>query len=68
MLPCVCVTLDNKTRHKGNFFKIELFIINNISIDVRFVRIGYFSEIQLLQNLESEGAKKYKSKYLENHL
>ncbi len=34
-----------------------------LSIDVWFVRIGqYLAEIQLFENLESEGAKK-KSKY-----
>ncbi len=33
--------------------------INKISIDVWFVRIGqYLAEIQLFDNLESEGAKK----------
>ncbi len=38
-----------------------------ISIDVCFVMIGqYLAEIQLYDNLESEGAKK--SKYWENHL
>ncbi len=32
---------------------------NKLSIDVWFVRIGqYLAEIQLLENLESEGAKK----------
>ncbi len=36
-------------------------IINNISIDAWFVMIGqYLSEIQLLDNLESEDAKKSK--------
>ncbi len=39
--------------------------INNISIDVWFVRIGqYLTNIQLFENLEFEGAKK--SKYWEN--
>ncbi len=33
--------------------------INKLSIDVWFVRIGqYLSEIQLFENLESEGGKK----------
>ncbi len=43
--------------------KIEI----ELSIDVWFVRIGqYLAEIQLFENLESEGANK--SKYWENHL
>ncbi len=38
-----------------------IFIINNISIDVWFVRMGqYLAEIQLFENQESEGAKKKK--------
>ncbi len=38
-----------------------------LSIDVWFVMIGqYLAEIQLFENLESEGAKK--SKYWENRL
>ncbi len=57
----VFVTLDHKTSHKGQFFKIEIytsFWINNLSIDVWFVMIGqYLAEIQLFENLESEGAK-----------
>ncbi len=41
--------------------------MNKISIDVWFVRIWqYLAEIQLFENLESEGAKK--SKYWENRL
>ncbi len=32
--------------------------INKLSIDVWFDRIGHLAEIQLLENLESEGAKK----------
>ncbi len=66
------VTLDHKTSHKGQFFEIEIYTssercINKLSIDVWFVRIGqYLAEIQLFENLESEGAKK--SKYWENHL
>ncbi len=47
------VTLDHKTSHKGQFFKIEIYTsseswINKLSIDVWFVMIY----------LESEGAKK----------
>ncbi len=66
------VTLDHKTSHKVKFSEIEIYTsseswINNLSIDVWFVMIGqYLSEIQLFENLESEGAKK--SKYWENHL
>ncbi len=60
--------MDHKTNHKGQFFEIEIYTwINKLSIDVRFVRIRqYLAEIQLFENLESEGAKK--SKYWENCL
>ncbi len=64
--------MDHKTSHKGQFLESEMYTssescINNISIDVWFVMIGqYLAEIQLFENLESEGAKK--SKYWENHL
>ncbi len=61
------MTLDHKTSYKGQFFKIEIYTswINNLSIGVWFVMIGqYLAEIQLFENLESEGAKK--SKYWEN--
>ncbi len=45
------MTLDHKTSHKG--------ILNKISIDIWIVMIGqYLVEIQLFENLESEGAKK----------
>ncbi len=41
--------------------------INKLSIDVWFVMIGkYLAEIQLFENLESEGAKK--SKYWKKKL
>ncbi len=66
------MTLDHKTSHKGNFFEIEIYTsseswINKLSIDVWIVTIGqYLAEIQLFENLESEGAKK--SKYWENPL
>ncbi len=52
------VPLDHKTsHHKGQFLDIDMYTsyeswINNISIDVCFVRIG-----QYLEDLESEGAK-----------
>ncbi len=76
----IYVTLDHKTSHKGLFFyyyfyffiffafETELSLINKLSIDVWFVMIGqYLAEIQLFENLESEGAKN-KSKYWENHI
>ncbi len=64
--------LDHKTSHKGQFFEIEIYTsserwINKLSIDVWFVTIWeYLVEIQLFENLESEGAKKLK--YWENRL
>ncbi len=60
----VYVTLDHKTSHKGQFFRNwDLYIIwkliNKLSIAVWFVMIGqYLAEIQLFENLESEGAKR----------
>ncbi len=66
------VTLDHKTSLTCQFFEIEIYTsseswVNNLSIDVWFVRIGqYLAEIQLFENLESERAKK--SKYWENCL
>ncbi len=66
--------LDHKTSHKGLFFEINIYEsseswINKSSIDVWFVRIGqYLVEIQLFENLESEGKKNKKSKYWENCL
>jgi len=46
------VTLDHKTWVNA---------LKKLSIDVWFVRIGqYLAEIQLFENLDSEGAKKYK--------
>ncbi len=62
------VTMGIKTSHKCQLKKMDLyiiyiiFIINNISIDVWFVRMGqYLAEIQLFENQESEGAKKKKN-------
>ncbi len=58
------MTLDHKTSHMGTFFDVEIYTtsesrINKLSIDVCVVRIGqYLDEIQLCENLESEGAKK----------
>ncbi len=69
------MTLDHKTSHKGQFFEIETYTSSESkqvcsslpTIDVWFVTIGqYLAEIQLFENLESEGAKK--SKYWENRL
>ncbi len=63
---------DPGPQNKGTFFEIKIYTlyeswINKLSIDVWFVMIGqYLAEIQLFENLESEGAKK--SKYWENHL
>ncbi len=55
---CTYVTL---TSHKGNIK------INKLSVDVWFFIIGqYLADIQLFENLESEGAKK--SEYWENLL
>ncbi len=49
--------MDHKTSHKGLFLN-WVYWINKLSIDVWFVMIGqYLSEIQLFENLESEGAK-----------
>ncbi len=46
------VTLDHKTSHKDHSF---------LNRDVWFARIGrYLAEMQLFENLESEGAKKSK--------
>ncbi len=50
------MTLDHKTSYKGQFLKLRF--IHQLSIDVWFVMIGqYLAEIQLFENLESEGAK-----------
>ncbi len=58
------VALDHKTSHKGQF--CLNFWINNLSIDVWFVRIGqYLAQIQLFENLESEGAKIKNKKKIE---
>ncbi len=62
----------NRTPLSVNWVSIEIEIstsseINKLSIDVWFVRIGqYLAEIQLFENLESEGAKK--SNYWVNRL
>ncbi len=41
--------------------RVLFFRINNLSVYVWFVSIGqYLAEIQLFENLESEGAKKSK--------
>ncbi len=62
------MTLDPKTSLKSQFLQIEMYTtsetwINKRSIDVWFVRIGqYLAEIQLFENLESDGAKKKRKK------
>ncbi len=71
---CEAEEKRNERRNRGvTQAEVRLFCIwalqyrNKISIDVWFVMIGqYLAEIQLFENLESEGAKK--SKYWENHL
>ncbi len=61
-----CDTLEHKTSHKGQFWD-EIYKMNKLSIDIWFVRIGqYLAEIQLFENLKSEGAK-YIYIYWENH-
>ncbi len=57
---------DNKTSHDLYMIrKLNIYYI--LAIYIWFVRIGqYLAEIQLFENLESEGAEK--SKYWENHL
>ncbi len=52
------MTLDHKTSHKGPLFKIEIIwkLNNTVSIDVRIWQ--YLVEIQLFENLDSDGAKK----------
>ncbi len=58
------MTLDYKTCLKCQFVETDMYTsseswINKHSIDVWFVRIRqYLAEIQLFENLESEGAKK----------
>ncbi len=58
------MTLDYKTSLKCQFFEIEIYTSSEssiyiISIDVWFVGKGqYLAEIQLFENLESEGARK----------
>ncbi len=64
----IFVTLDHKTSRKCQFSEIEIYTpyensINKLSIDIWFVRIGqYLAEIQLFENLESEGVKKLNEK------
>ncbi len=60
------MAVEHETSLKCQFLEIEIYTssenrINYISIDVRFVMIGqYLAEIQIFENLESEGAKKSK--------
>ncbi len=66
------VTQDHKTSLKCTFLEIETYTsseswINKLPIDVWYIRSGqYLAEMQLFENLESEGAKK--SKYWEIRL
>ncbi len=51
--------MGHKTSHKGIFLETKIYTssescINKLSIDVWFVRV---EQIQLFENLESEGAK-----------
>ncbi len=83
------LTLEHKTSHKGTFFEIEIYTsseswINNLSIDVWFVRIGLFlAEIQLWylyliqiwnlrvlknQNIEKIAFKVVQMKFLAMHI
>ncbi len=58
------MTLDHKTSHTGQFFEIKIYTSsesweNKLFICVWFDWIWqYLVEIQLFENLESEGAKK----------
>ncbi len=57
----IYVTLDHKTSHKGQFWEIEIYTSSERLYFYFFVMIGqYLAEIQLFENLESEGAKKSK--------
>ncbi len=60
------MTQDHKTSHKGQFLEIDIYSsseswINKLPIDVWFIRIRqYLAEIQLFENLESEGEINFK--------
>ncbi len=60
----IYVSLYHKTGHNGQFFEMYIYTsseswINTLCIDVWFDMIEqYLAEIQLFENLESEGAKK----------
>ncbi len=73
------MTLDHKTSHKGQFFKIEIYTsseswINKLSIGVWFVRIGqYLAEIWNLRvqknlNIEKIAFKVVQIKFLAMHI
>ncbi len=54
------MTLDHKTSHKGQLFEIDMYISSESRMN-KLVRMGqYLAEIQLFENLKSEGAKKSK--------
>ncbi len=59
------MTLDHKTSHKGQFFKIEIYashesLINNLSIDVWFVMIGQYLKNLKIWNLRVQKKSKYR--------
>ncbi len=56
------VSLDHETCLKCQFFKIEIYTSSENWINMLYIDV-YFAKIQLLENLESEGAKQ--SKYWE---
>ncbi len=62
--------MEHKPVITGQFSEMGMYTsseINKLSIDVWFVMIGqYLAEMQLFENLESEGTKKFK--YWENCL
>ncbi len=47
------VTMDHKTSHKGTFFEIEISI-SKLSVDVWFVRIEQYLDVQLKNYLNIE--------------
>ncbi len=81
---CVCVTMDHKTSHKGQFYEIEIYTwyeswINKLSIDVWVVMIGqYWSRYNYLRiwnlrvqknpNIEKIAFKVVQMKFLAIHI
>ncbi len=78
MCVCVCVTLEHKTSHKGQFLEIEIYAsfgsgINNISVDVWFVMIRQYLKIWNLRvqkhlNIEKIIFKVVQIKFLAMHI